>query len=120
MPCRHLLFPFPFLFPLSLYCMMGVDEQGDFKIRAGEGMPAVAVHKSILAARSGFFRAMLEGRMADAGQDELTLKVTDSCIISRNRALFEHLQITSDNFPCLLYLTKVLCCPVFEYRILCT
>ncbi|CAM9161207.1 unnamed protein product [Ectocarpus sp. 12 AP-2014] len=50
------------------------EAEGDFKIRAGEGMPAVTVHKSILAARSGFFRAMLEGRMADAGQDELTLK----------------------------------------------
>lgn len=57
------------------HCTMRVHEQGDFKIRAGEGMAAVAVHKSILAARSGFFRAMLEGGMADAGQEELTLKV---------------------------------------------
>ncbi|CAN0422524.1 unnamed protein product [Ectocarpus sp. 8 AP-2014] len=51
-----------------------MSKKGDFKIRAGEGMPAVTVHKGILAARSGFFRAMLEGRMADASQDELTLK----------------------------------------------
>ncbi|CAM9734945.1 unnamed protein product, partial [Laminaria digitata] len=47
---------------------------GDFKIRTGEGMPAVTVHRCILAARSGFFRALLEGGMADAGHTELTLK----------------------------------------------
>lgn len=51
------------------------DEQGDFKIRAGEGLPAVTVHKSILAARSGFFRALLESGMGDARHGELTLKV---------------------------------------------
>lgn len=54
------------------------DEQGDFMIRAGEGLPAVTVHKSILAARSGFFRALLEGGMGDATQGGLTLKVA-SC-----------------------------------------
>lgn len=52
-----------------------MSKKGDFKIRSGEGMPAVVVHKSMLAARSGFFRAMLEGGMADARQEELTLKV---------------------------------------------
>lgn len=50
-------------------------KQGDFKIRAGEGMPAVTVHRCILAARSGFFRALLEGGIGNAAQDELTLKV---------------------------------------------
>lgn len=50
-------------------------EQGDFKIRAGEGLPAVTVHRSILAARSGFFRALLESGMGDARHGELTLKV---------------------------------------------
>lgn len=49
--------------------------QGDFKIRAGEGLPTVTAHRSILAARSGFFRALLEGSMGDAGRGELTLKV---------------------------------------------
>lgn len=38
-------------------------------------MPAVTVHRCILAARSGFFRALLQGPMADAGHTELTLKV---------------------------------------------
>lgn len=52
-----------------------LHEQGDFKIRAGEGLPAVTVHKSILAARSGFFRALLESGMGDAKHGELTLKV---------------------------------------------
>ncbi|CAM9098845.1 unnamed protein product [Ascophyllum nodosum] len=47
---------------------------GDFKIRAGEGMPAVTVHRCILAARSGFFRALLEGGMGDAKEDELILR----------------------------------------------
>lgn len=51
------------------------DEQGDFKIRAGEGLPAVTVHRSILAARSGFFRALVESGMGDARDAELTLKV---------------------------------------------
>lgn len=49
--------------------------QGDFKIRAGEGTQPVTVHRCILAARSGFFRALLEGRMGDSRKGELTLKV---------------------------------------------
>eukprot|EP00904_Undaria_pinnatifida_P009351 jgi/Undpi1/5546/HiC_scaffold_2.g00823.m1 len=47
---------------------------GDFTIRSGEGMAGVTVHRCILAARSGFFRALLEGTMGDAGNSELTLK----------------------------------------------
>ena len=39
-------------------------------------MPAVTVHRCILAARSGFFRALLEGGMGDAKEDELILRVT--------------------------------------------
>ncbi len=54
---------------------LALDEQGDFKIRAGEGLPAVTVHRSILAARSGFFRALLEAGMGDSSDTELTLKV---------------------------------------------
>lgn len=38
-------------------------------------MPPITVHRCILAARSGFFRAMLEGAMGEARQGELTLKV---------------------------------------------
>lgn len=55
--------------------LLTFDEQGDFKIRAGEGLPAVTVHRSILAARSGFFRALVESGMGDANHGELTLKV---------------------------------------------
>lgn len=43
-------------------------------------MPAVTVHRCILAARSGFFRALLEGPMGDAGHTELTLKVLISAL----------------------------------------
>lgn len=39
-------------------------------------MPPVTVHRCILAARSGFFRAMLEGAMGEARHGELTLKVS--------------------------------------------
>lgn len=35
----------------------------------------MTVHRCILAARSGFFRALLDGGMGDARQGELTLKV---------------------------------------------
>ena len=48
-------------------------------------MPTVTVHRCILAARSGFFRALLQGGMGDAGRTELTLKVQQCQIVLKCR-----------------------------------